>query len=376
MNPKYQIFISSTYKDLKDEREQVLKSILRLGHIPIGMEMFNAANETQWEMIKRRIEESDYYVVIIARRYGTIEQESGLSYTEKEYDYANSIGVPTYGFVLEPNASWPGDRMDDEPEMQAALKRFIGKVQSKMRASWTNKDDLATAVTLSLNENITAFPRIGWVRADEVVRPETLNEMTRLSKENAELRERITQLQANVQNAAPMPDLSVALDIIEGVYGWYEHKQQDNDLFGLNFRQATVDLKNRTGLWLWLVVDNNGTLATDISVEINCSDPIVSTTDIDTFNQRNDGAIVPDTLRDGWHEATYSKNSKSWEFSGHKRGLRPGQYFDFIIPLENKIDLEAFQDTTITVNVFPVTGKHIKEVYRVEDMSVKPSSPD
>ncbi|MEO6908255.1 MAG: DUF4062 domain-containing protein [Abditibacteriaceae bacterium] len=84
MNPKYQIFISSTYEDLKDEREQVLKAILRLGHIPIGMEMFNAANETQWEMIKRRIEESDYYIVIIAHRYGSIEKESGLSYTEKE----------------------------------------------------------------------------------------------------------------------------------------------------------------------------------------------------------------------------------------------------------------------------------------------------
>jgi len=38
-------------KSLKEEREQVLKSILRLGHIPVGMEMFNAANQTQWQMI-------------------------------------------------------------------------------------------------------------------------------------------------------------------------------------------------------------------------------------------------------------------------------------------------------------------------------------
>ena len=132
MNPKYQIFISSTYEDLKEEREQVLKTVLRLGHIPIGMEMFNAANQTQWEMIKRRIEESDYYIVIIAHRYGSIEKESGLSYTEKEYDYAESIGVPTFGFVINRSASWPGDRRDDDSQKNTALKKFIEKVESKM----------------------------------------------------------------------------------------------------------------------------------------------------------------------------------------------------------------------------------------------------
>lgn len=349
MNPKYQIFISSTYKDLKDEREQVLKSILRLGHIPIGMEMFNAANETQWEMIKRRIEESDYYVVIIARRYGTIEQESGLSYTEKEYDYANSIGVPTYGFVLEPNASWPGDRVDDEPEMQVALKRFIGKVQSKMRASWTNKDDLATAVTLSLNENITAFPRIGWVRADEVVRPETLNEMTRLSKENAELRERLAQLQANAQNAAPMPELSIELDIVEGIYGWYS-------------------FNSHSRLWLKVVINNGGTLGTGISVNVSCNDLIIDFTDIYRFESRNLGSAYPNTFKDGWQEAIYSETSTKWEFSGEVVSLKSGQPFEFIIPLKDEIDLEAFQDTTITVNVYPTTGKHIRKVYRLGDI--------
>lgn len=121
MNPKYKIFVSSTYIDLKDERDQIIKAALEMGHIPIGMELFNAANETQWQMIKRRIEESDYYVVIIAHRYGSIDSETKLSYTEKEYDYATELGVPTMAFVLDGDAAWSGLKGEDDPKKQKAL---------------------------------------------------------------------------------------------------------------------------------------------------------------------------------------------------------------------------------------------------------------
>ncbi|MFC0139562.1 DUF4062 domain-containing protein [Erwinia mallotivora] len=84
---KYQIFISSTYEDLKNEREQVIKAILEPGHIPVGMEMFSAGDEQQWELIKRQIEQSDYYILIIAHRYGS-ETDEKISHTEKEFDYA------------------------------------------------------------------------------------------------------------------------------------------------------------------------------------------------------------------------------------------------------------------------------------------------
>ena len=45
MDKKYQIFISSTYEDLKDERNAAVKTILTMDHIPIGMEMFNAGDD-------------------------------------------------------------------------------------------------------------------------------------------------------------------------------------------------------------------------------------------------------------------------------------------------------------------------------------------
>ena len=103
LGKRYQIFISSTYDDLKQEREAVIKAVLEIGHIPVGMESFNAADETQWQHIARQIQVSDYYVVIVAHRYGS-RTDDGLSYTEKEYNYAAAQKIPTLGFIIDKSA--------------------------------------------------------------------------------------------------------------------------------------------------------------------------------------------------------------------------------------------------------------------------------
>jgi len=84
MQKKYQIFISSTYIDLIEERQKVQDAILSLYHFPIGMEMFSAADEEQWKIIQETIDSSDYYILIIGHRYGSIIEEgsdAGISYS-------------------------------------------------------------------------------------------------------------------------------------------------------------------------------------------------------------------------------------------------------------------------------------------------------
>ena len=119
---KYQIFVSSTYEDLKKERDQVIKAILEMGHIPVGMEMFSAADEQQWEIIKKQIDESDYYVVIVAHRYGSMDGE--VSFTEKEYDYAVSKDIPVLGFVIEPEVEWPENWKENNSTISGRARGF------------------------------------------------------------------------------------------------------------------------------------------------------------------------------------------------------------------------------------------------------------
>jgi hypothetical protein len=191
---KYQVFISSTYEDLKLERERVTRTVLEMGHIPVGMEMFSAADEEQWKIITRHIDESDYYVVIVAHRYGSVT--GGISYTRKEYEYALSRKIPTLGFIIDDNASWPNDRMEKNARSIGKLADFKELVRTKPVATWTNADDLYGKCAVSLVKTFTTQPREGWVRASTTAGPEIVAEITRLSAENAQLRQAAAEAEA------------------------------------------------------------------------------------------------------------------------------------------------------------------------------------
>ena len=207
---KYQIFVSSTYEDLKGERDAVIKAILEMGHIPVGMEMFSAADEEQWKLIARHIQESDYYVVLVAHRYGsTIE---GVSYTEKEYDFAVGQGIPTLGFVIAESAAWPSTRREDAALQE--IKKFKAKIQQRLVAFWTSADDLSGKVAISLGKQFMVTPRPGWVRATEAIDPSVVNELSRLVEENRRLREDLERIRLAEQSVqAPGLDQSIRLVI-------------------------------------------------------------------------------------------------------------------------------------------------------------------
>lgn len=195
---KYTIFISSTYEDLREERDQAIKAILEMGHIPVGMEMFSAGDEQQWELIKRTIDDCDYYVLILAHRYGSLD--GAISFTEKEYDYAATQRIPTLGFVIDDSAKWPKNKMDTDPAKITPLNAFKVKVKGKIVNFWQSKEDLHAKITVALSKAITAYPRFGWIKAENAVGPGALSELTRLSKENAELRKTISDIeQANIE---------------------------------------------------------------------------------------------------------------------------------------------------------------------------------
>ena len=191
MAVKYQIFISSTYDDLRNEREQVVKTTLEMGHIPVGMEMFSAADEEQWKIITRHIDECDYYVVIVAQRYGSVLE--GISYTEKEYNYAVSKDIPVLAFIINDNTPWPTDLVDTNPDQKSSLEAFKTKLKRKPVSFWSSAADLSGKFSIALGKQITLTPRPGWQRTTDVVNPDVTNELSRLSSENAELRKQLQE---------------------------------------------------------------------------------------------------------------------------------------------------------------------------------------
>src|SRR5437764_2407185 len=174
MEKKFQVFVSSTYTDLIDERQDTLKSILDLSHIPAGMEGFFAADEEQLKYIKRIIDQCDFYVLIIGGRYGSVD-ESGVSYTELECDYAVSKGLTVLAFVHEDISTLPADKVDIAPSTIDRLDAFKEKVcQRRLVSFWRNREQLKSNIIISLSMAIRESDALGWVRGDAVASADIL----------------------------------------------------------------------------------------------------------------------------------------------------------------------------------------------------------
>lgn len=193
MDKKYSVFVSSTYEDLKEERQEVVNALLKMDCFPIGMEYFNASDKSQWEVIKSLIDECDYYILIIAGRYGSVEPASGKSYTQKEFEYAKSKGIPTISFIHEHPEELP-DKYT-EKEHKEELNQFREIAKNSLVCHWNTKGDLTKDVVLSLIGEFKTHPRIGWMRADEKSSNEQNKELLRLKEENEKLTERIKTLE-------------------------------------------------------------------------------------------------------------------------------------------------------------------------------------
>lgn len=147
---KHQIFISSTFDDLKKERQLVKDAILKLGEYPAGMESFGARTVEQWKVIEEEILNADYYVVVIGKRYGSIVPNEGISYTQKEFRFALENGIPILGFIASDDADL---REDTDLGLVARLKAFRSEVENGRTVDyWSNGDNLATKVVVALTK--------------------------------------------------------------------------------------------------------------------------------------------------------------------------------------------------------------------------------
>ena len=196
MKKKYQFFISSTYADLIDERLEIIQTILRTENIPLVMEAFPAADKKQMDLIKEIIDQSDFYIVLVGGRYGSIDPESGKSYTELEYDYAVSRGIPILAF-LKTDDSITKNQMDTEQEKQEKLEAFKNKLKEKLLKFWNNKHELAAAVSQAIIHALKDNPPGGLIKYDEM--PEIL-ELTQKNEFEKKYIEEITNNIKELEN--------------------------------------------------------------------------------------------------------------------------------------------------------------------------------
>lgn len=241
MDKRYQVFVSSTFADLKNERSNVIQTLMEMDCIPAGMELFPALDEEQFEFIKKVIDDSDYYLLIIGGRYGSLSNE-GISYTEMEYDYAISQGVKVIALVHGSPEKLSAEKVEMSSEAQQKLQAFKQKVTTnRLVKFWKDARELAGLVALSLPKTIKTYPAVGWVRGNQATdNTELLKQLNDLRQENDKLEKQIEKLENNkneIQDLAQGDDeivISIECEVVEQFQENYKSWQQQvtwDDLF-------------------------------------------------------------------------------------------------------------------------------------------------
>ena len=195
---RYQVFVSSTFLDLRDERQVVLQALSESDYIPAGMELFPPADGSAWQTIQNVIDLTDYYILIIAGRYGSQDDE-GRSYTEREYDMAVSSGrvvIP----LLHENPTRLRHRDGTETERWKRLEKFRQRIKDNHPGCgyWNSTDKLVLRVLRGLTNAVKHNPTPGWVRADQV--PSEADAQSALV-----IRRRVEELEAQLDRLRTTP---------------------------------------------------------------------------------------------------------------------------------------------------------------------------
>lgn len=299
MEKKYSFFISSTYEDLKEERDAVIHKVLTLGQFPVGMEMFSAVNMDQWNVIKKSIDSCDYYILIIGNKYGSIDEDSGLSYTEKEFDYAISQGIPVLAFIADDNINLSVSKVEQDAEKIIGLRKFKDKVKkSDLYVSfWNSKDKLEALVSQSISKSILDSDRPGWIRCNANMDDKNVNTSKHIQRDTVrkpylwvEVEDGIANVNLEIKEktlnyvVAPV----VTSDIMNGItykgyFGQKVHKSKE-EIESLRYMYENAISLN-------FIVHNDGNIkATDVRIKVYIPDglALISEEGMDSYYNEKD----------------------------------------------------------------------------------------
>lgn len=147
------VFISSTYRDLKEHRKQIW-NVLQTFNINItGMEEFGARKSTPLQTCLEELERSDIYIGVISMCYGSVDSMTGKSYTQLEYDRAKELGLDILIYLIDENNGEIKTGSIDYGDKKLALDSFKRLLKANHTVDFfINEKDLGDKLSKRLKD--------------------------------------------------------------------------------------------------------------------------------------------------------------------------------------------------------------------------------
>jgi len=186
---KYHIFIGSTLDDLKNERKELPRIVMELGHVPVMADFLDGEARNAQKLLQKTIEECDYFIALVAHKYS--DAGGAVSPLIDEWKIAVKKGIPVLALVIDDKARWKPAKMEKDEAHVGKLNDFKAKLRGGACETWINTPDLCHKAQTILALELSLGARPGWVRADRIIEPAVANEISRLSAENDDLRRQV-----------------------------------------------------------------------------------------------------------------------------------------------------------------------------------------
>lgn len=99
--PAFRVFVSSTYTDMIPYRDAINTALNKADCLSYGMERFGASSTPTLNTCYEELQKSQIYICALGMRYGSIDKDTGKSYTHLEYDKAKELGIPILAFLVD-----------------------------------------------------------------------------------------------------------------------------------------------------------------------------------------------------------------------------------------------------------------------------------
>jgi hypothetical protein len=208
---KYHFFIGSTLDDLKNERKELFRIVMELGHIPVMADYLDETARNAPKLLQQSIEECDYFIALVAHKYSATD--GTVLPLIAECSIAAKKGIPVLALIIDEKARSKPAKKEKDAAIIRKLGDFKAKLQKGSYETWLNIPDLCQKTQTLLIQELNINNRPGWVKADRLIEPTVANELSRLSSENNALRYQI-RLGDSVATAKLKDEQSHALKVL------------------------------------------------------------------------------------------------------------------------------------------------------------------
>lgn len=150
--PAYRVFISSTYEDMKEYRDAASEALTNVEAVPMGMERFTASTQPVIDKCFEELRQCQFCVCLLGFRYGSLYKDSGLSYSELEFNEAERLGIPTLVFIRSGSISSDKIDISDLSRLDKYKKKLQSSASNRLTANFTTPEDLRDKLTRALQD--------------------------------------------------------------------------------------------------------------------------------------------------------------------------------------------------------------------------------